>query len=345
MLCGHCGHSQPLPLPSEEERRAALEEIDYRAALRDPIAAADVEERRSIKCGSCGAETLFPEHVRAASCPFCAAALVADPGIRRQFRPKATAPFLIPEADARGRLRRWLKGLWFAPSDLTSLARAGEGFTGVYLPYWTFDADTRSQYRGQRGDAYTEMVWVTVMRNGKSQRTQQPVRKIRWTRVSGRVARAFDDVLTPGARTLPDRLARKLDRRGWDVSAIEPYQPEQLAGFLSEAYDIDLEEGFVAARAAMDAQIARDVRGDIGGDEQRVERIDTDVSDVTFKHILLPVWIAAYRYRDKPFRVLVNGRTGEVIGERPYSSLKIALAVLAGLLIAGAIAVLVSTMD
>lgn len=338
MACAFCGHTQPVPDTSPWERSAALAEIDYVRALRDEIDAADVEERASTHCNACGAETLFDEAIRATRCPFCASPLVGDPGVRRQFRPKALAPFLIGEKEARDALRKWLGSLWFAPSDLVSLARAGEGFSGVYLPYWTFDADTRSAYRGQRGDAYTDWVWVTVMQNGKAVRKRKAVRKIRWRAASGRVARAFDDVLAPGSRSLPDRLSRKLDGRGWDLSGLQPYKPDFLAGFLSEAYTIDLEEGYVAARAIMDFQIERDVRRDIGGDAQRVQRIDTDVSDVTFKHVLLPVWVAAFRYRDKPFRVLVNGRTGRVVGERPFSWTKIALAVVAALVVAAGLA-------
>ena len=84
----------------------------------------------------------------------------------------------------------------------------------------------------------------------------------------------------------------------------------------------------------MDRMILRDVKYDIGGDDQRVSDVDTDVDAVTFKHILLPVWVAAYKYRGRTFRFVVNGRTGRVQGERPYSAWKITFAVLVGLIIA-----------
>ena len=63
------------------------------------------------------------------------------------------------------------------------------------------------------------------------------------------------------------------------------------------------------------------------GDVQRVGQVDTEFSAETFKHILLPVWMAAYRYGGKSYRFLVNGQTGEVQGERPWSVWKIAFAV------------------
>jgi hypothetical protein len=57
---------------------------------------------------------------------------------------------------------------------------------------------------------------------------------------------------------------------------------------------------------------------------------------VTFKHVLLPVWLAAYKYRGKSYRFVVNGRTGAVQGERPWSAWKIAFAVILGLIVAAA---------
>jgi hypothetical protein len=74
------------------------------------------------------------------------------------------------------------------------------------------------------------------------------------------------------------------------------------------------------------------VRQDIGGDEQRIERLSTRYTAVTFKHLLLPVYVGAYHFNGKLYQVVVNGRTGEVQGERPYSFWKIALFVLTLLL-------------
>jgi hypothetical protein len=55
---------------------------------------------------------------------------------------------------------------------------------------------------------------------------------------------------------------------------------------------------------------------------------------VTFLHLLLPVWMGAYRFQAKVYQVLVNAQTGEVQGERPYSSVKIAPLAAAILLVA-----------
>jgi hypothetical protein len=145
-------------------------------------------------------------------------------------------------------------------------------------------------------------------------------------------------VLTLGSTSLPEAARRGLG--GWDLSSLEPYRRDWLAGFRAETYTIGLREGFSAAREIMDGVIRGDVRRDIGGDRQVIERLDTRLSDVTFKHVLLPVWIGAYRWRGKPYRIVVNGRTGRVWGERPWSVWKIALAVLAALAVIGVALVL-----
>jgi len=237
-------------------------------------------------------------------------------------------PFALDENTARTAMTDWLGKLWFAPGGLQEYARKGRKMDGIYVPYWTFDADTKSSYSGEQGTIYYET--RTVTRNGKTETEQ--VQRISWRHASGRVARFFDDVLVLASKSLPKKYTDALEP--WDLSALEPYNPEYLAGFRAEGYTVELDEGFHQARAQMDRVIERDVRFDIGGDRQRIHNIDTDIKDVTFKHILLPVWLAAYKYRGQTFRFVVNGRSGRVQGERPYSKWKIALAVVAGLIVA-----------
>lgn len=326
LICDHCGNVEPISGSTPWE--GGIKELDFRAAVANRLAEEDIEETRVVQCPNCGAQTEFDPDVHAAECPFCATPVVTDTGAHRHIKPRGLLPFDLDEKDARGALIDWLGSLWFAPNGLTDYARKGRKMNGIYVPYWTFDADTKSQYTGQRGTHYYET--KTVVRDGK--RRQVRVRKTRWRRVSGRVARFFDDVLVLASRSLPKKYTDGLEP--WDLSALEPYKPEYLAGFRAEGYQVELTDGFTEARAFMDRMIRRDVKYDIGGDDQRVGTVDTAVSDVTFKHILLPVWLAAYKYRGKTYRFVVNGRTGRVQGERPYSAWKIAFAVFIGLILA-----------
>ena len=335
LICDHCGDVAGIEAGGPWQ--GGIRELDFAAALRDRLPAQEMEETRTTACTSCGAQVELGSDTHATECPFCASPVVTDTGTHRHIKPRALLPFALDEAAARRAMTDWLGRLWFAPGGLRDYARKGRKMQGIYVPCWTFDARTDSRYRGERGTVHYEA--RTVMRDGKRQTIR--VAKVRWRAVSGRVARFFDDVLVLASTSLPRRFTDALEP--WDLSALVPYAPEYLAGFRAEGYNVDLEAGFAQARARMDAVIARDVRLDIGGDRQRIHDIRTEISDVTFKHVLLPVWLAAYKYRGKTYRFVVNARTGRVQGERPWSGWKIAVAVVLGALVAGAIGYLAAT--
>ena len=323
LACDHCGNTQPLNAASPWETQAAQAEQDYRAALAGRTAQEDIEETRVFSCKNCGATVEFDPNLHALECPFCATPIVTDTGTHRHIKPAGLLPFDLDERVAKKSMNDWLGSLWFAPNGLQEYARKGRKLNGIYIPYWTFDADTKTSYKGQRGTERT-------VRDGDKTRTE-----VSWRSVSGRVARFFDDVLIGGSTSLPQAFLRGMGT--WDLSSLEPYAPVYLAGFRAEAYTIELEPAFAEASKVMERQILRDIKFDIGGDRQRITSKKTHVSDVTFKHILLPVWMAAYKYRGKTYRYVVNGRTGQVYGERPWSVIKIAIAVLIAAAIAGGI--------
>jgi hypothetical protein len=308
---------------------APPEELDLAAWLERAAAEAPTVERTAVRCGRCGAESSTGPDVTATRCPFCGGAVVAAAQSRKLIRPAALLPFAVDATRAQEAFRRWLASLWFAPSALRRLAQRVGALVGVYVPFWTFDAATTTTYDGERGDDVTVHEPVTVVEAGRHVTRSRAVTRTRWSDASGTVRRRFDDVLVPAATSLPEGLVGEL--QPWDLQALVPYDDAFLAGFRAESYTVPLPAGFERAKGVMAAAIRDDVVRDIGGDHQRVHRVETRHEGVTFKHVLLPVWLAAYRYRDRTFRFVVNARTGEVQGERPWSWVKIALAVLAGL--------------
>ncbi|MGB0865439.1 MAG: hypothetical protein ACPGSC_02960 [Granulosicoccaceae bacterium] len=331
LSCDYCGHAQSIEKSSqsitEHNLREALQALDHTEPLSSDVP--------HIGCDSCGAHFSYDAEQRAGECPFCSAPVVLSDGEAARFRPESLLPFEVSEQQARDAYKRWLKGLWFAPSKLKRYAQADQSLNGVYLPYWTYDSDTQSQYQGERGDTYYVSQWVTVVQNGRRVRRQQKVPKVRWRRVGGRVTRHFDDVLVGASDTLPRQITDRL--HPWDLHALVPYNDSYLSGMRSEVYQVPLDEGFDRARRIMSQTIKADVQRDIGGDFQRIHDVRTRHSDTTFKHVLLPLWTAAFRFGGKHYRFVVNGRTGKVLGERPYSKFKVALAVVAALIAAAVV--------
>ncbi len=314
LTCPYCAHTQAIP----QAPRARIVEHDFheglRAMARRP--ASQVAQGKSVRCSGCGAvQTVHDQSTR---CAFCDSPVVVEEDDPQVIVPESVLPFALDQRNATEHFRQWLASRWFAPSDLTTRARK-EGMDGVYLPYWTYDADTTTDYRGERGDE-TE----TYYEDGE--RKTRQVRKTRWSRRRGTVFNRFDDVLVCASRSLPSRLVDALEP--WDLGGLRPYEPGYLSGFRTERYAVELAEGFEVAKGRMEPEIRRTVRGDIGGDEQRIHHMDIAYHHVRFKHFLLPLWISSFRYDDKVYRVIVNARTGEVAGERPWSVLKILAAVL-----------------
>lgn len=321
LLCPYCGERTAIP-----ESAAVVDEQDFAAMLARLEAEAETEEVESVSCSSCAALVEPPPASEAFLCPYCGSGIVATAVSRRLLKPWGVLPFAVPRERSTELFREWIRGLWFAPNALAKLARLSGPLQGLYAPYWTFDASTRTRYQGERGDDYQVTRTRTVTRNGKRVTETYTETRTRWTSVSGRVSRDFDDLLVLASSGLPPSLAQALEP--WDLSELVPYADEYLSGFRAERYQIEPREGWTLATRRMEEIIRRDVERDIGGDHQRISSLQTEHDDVTFKHVLLPLWICSYRYRDRVYRFLVNARTGEVQGQRPWSWVKVTLAAL-----------------
>lgn len=314
LACPYCGHAEAIPQSADEVVERSYEEyLRPRPDQLVPLAAGALE----VACDGCGATITFKPPEVSAACPFCGRRRVSQPtSADPTVAPQGVLPFALTRDQARESVRRWLASLWFAPNSLKAMARQ-EGISGVYLPFWTFDSHTRSFYQGQRG---------TYRHDSQGRRTDTE-----WEAVSGTVALWHDDVLVSATRSLP--AVRLEGLAPWDFARLVAYDPAYLAGFAAQRYQLDLAGGFEHAKELMARPIREAIRKDIGGDDQRIGSVTTSYLAVTFKHVLLPVYVGAYSFQAKVYQIVVNARTGGVQGDRPYSPWKIAGAVLLALLL------------
>ncbi len=328
LKCPYCGHEKLIELAADTD----IAEQDFHAILekvrewREQSGESTNDGQSEVRCSGCGANVVFVGSLTSSECPYCAAPIQRDKvhDSPKRIPVHGILSFQIEKEKARMNLSEWVRARWFAPNEF--LKRGVEGrFNGVYLPFWTYDSLTFSRYRGERGDHY----YVTVTVNNQTRQEQ----RTSWTSVSGSHQRFFDDLLVLATKGMSRELMDSLEP--WPLAELQSFSQELLAGFLARTYEVELDEGFPIAQKRIDAGIASDVRGLIGGDEQRITEIKTRYDAITFKHLLLPVWLLAYRYNGKSFQVLVNAVTGEVQGERPYSFWKITLTVLSVLAVVG----------
>jgi len=329
LVCEYCGAENAIAKPDDTNE---IEEISLDDFLTKHSNDHETIEAATVKCDSCGATSILDPKISSDKCPFCAAALVIKSGTTSTlFRPQYVLPFGLDRQKAAGNFKTWVNRLWFAPSDLKKYADSVDKFNGMYLPFWTYDCQTSSRYTGKRGEDYYETESYTTTENGKTVTRTRQVLRTRWYPASGNVANTFDDLLVQATRSLSKPKLASLEP--WDLDNLVAYNDKYLSGFRTETYTIDVKEGFNDAKLDMGGKIHSSICSDIGGDRQVVDSVNTTYHNPTFKHILLPVWLSAYRYKNKVYQFLVNARTGEVQGERPFSTGKIALAVIIGLIV------------
>lgn len=330
LACEYCGAQNEITHPEVEGK---IEETSLDDFLSKNFEQEEKIEVATVNCKSCGATSTLDANISSDKCPFCASTIVINNAATSKLhKPQYVLPFALDEKKALDNFKRWLGGLWFAPSELKHYADRAGKLAGMYLPFWTFDCNTDSSYTGQRGEDYYVTESYTAVENGKNVTRTRQVTKTRWYSASGRVQNTFDDLLIEASTTLKKDKLRALEP--WDTQNVVSYNDKYLSGFRTETYTVGVKEGYQEAKERMEPVIHQTIRQHIGGDRQMIHFVNTTYHNPTFKHVLMPVWLSAYQYNNKVYQFLINARTGEVQGDRPYSTAKIILAVVFGLLAA-----------
>ena len=327
LVCPFCGTESPYKV----SETGAIQELDLVRALREiPDEARGWQtERITIQCQSCKAVSVFAPDRVAQRCEFCGSpAIVPYEEIKSPIRPQSLLPFRVADTSVREQIRRWYKSKWLAPGSLKSRALV-DTVKGVYIPYWTFDAQVHCPWDAEAGHYYYVPVTVT---NAKGERVQTMERRIRWEPAAGVVDHFFDDEPVPGTQGLPLDLLKQVEP--FPTPEVVPYDTAFLSGHVVEHYRVVLFDAAQRAVDQMNAGLQQLCAQQIPGDTYRNLRIFPEFSGRTFKHVLVPVWLLTYDYGAKAYQVLVNGYTGAIAGRRPYSAWKIAFAILLALLAA-----------
>lgn len=329
LQCSYCGAANEIA----DTDASPIVSYGYEDFLATQQSAGLTRMASVISCRNCGASTTLPAEINSDNCAFCASPLVISEAESRPItKPHYILPFLVAQPKALEYFRTWLKKLWFAPSDLSRIVSGdARQFKGVYIPHWSYDATTVSDYSGSRGEYYYVTETYTETVDGQQVERTREVRYTNWYPVTGRVEVDFNDIMISASSSLPQKVASRLEP--WRLEALTHYNEQYVSGFRSELYQIDAEKGLAEAQRKMAPTIQNYVVQDIGGDEQQIHNIETNYYNLGLKYLLLPVWISTYKFNNKLYHFTVNACTGEVVGERPYSALKIALAVIAGILV------------
>ena len=312
--CDYCGYSCELPKPEDGNE---ICEMDFEAAMHTESFNWG-EQKKSVQCKQCGAVTIYDALETAAVCPFCGSTNVMPAAKEDTIAPGAVCPFAVTKDQAGERFTKWLNKKWFAPREAKKSA-SPEAFQGVYLPYWTYDAQTTSNFTARAG--YDK----TVKDKDGHSRTET-----NWMRVNGIYQEFFDDVTVMASKRQEDSGVKSCEP--FDFSKLVPYSPQVVAGFVAERYSIGLKEGWEKAqstiRSRLRSNISDYVRRHWHANRSDSVRFSTIFSNITYKYLLVPVWISSFKYKDKIYQFAVNGQTGKVGGASPVSVWRVILAIL-----------------
>lgn len=330
LACPYCGTVVPWSTAQAADPEAAAVEQDLEAALRNPATGRGWgSERREVVCQSCRAISVFVDGRVAQRCDFCGSpSILTHESHQDAITPQSLLPFKLSDGQVRERLRKWYGSRWFAPNRLKSAALT-DTLHGVYLPYWTFDAHVAARWRADAGYYYYES---ETFRNANGQAQVRQVRRVRWEPAAGSLEHFFDDALVPGTQGVHPALLRRIEPFP-TLSDLKPYSPEFVRGWTVERYQIDLHQAQAINRQALQEQVRGLCARQVPGDTQRNLQVDAAYRGRTFKHVLVPVWLVNYTYGKRTYQVVANGYTGAIAGEQPYSWIKIALAVIAALIV------------
>ncbi|NQY06758.1 MAG: DNA helicase PriA [Flavobacteriaceae bacterium] len=327
--CDYCNYEEAI-----EDSDIGFEELELYSYLEKMGAQSHSEKISMLHCKNCGANQHVEENYKSLHCVYCSQPLIVEDAYQENWiLPGAVLPFQLTHKQSHEIFRKWVKGLWFAPNKLQRAALDPQHTKGLYVPYWTFDAQLYADYVGQRGDYYYVTETYTTTVNGKPQTRTRQVRKTRWSPASGSIEGFVDDTLISASKQRSSSIPKKIT--SWNLDGLVPFNSKYLSGFVTEKYTIPLSEGHLESNKKAKEIAHTWAKRDIGGDTQRVHSLDMKLSEETFKHILLPVYISAYFYNNKKYNFFINGQNGTISGKRPYSFWKIFFLLLTILVIIG----------
>jgi hypothetical protein len=251
------------------------------------------------------------------TCPFCGSnKVIQREASQDMLRPRFLVPFKIEASGCQKIARDWLGSNWMTPAGLKNIASLA-GFTGIYLPFWTFDALTTAAWRAEVGHTVTE----TYHERGEVKTRTKTV----WRWESGQAQVNIDDLLVPGTGRISPLLLERL--KNFELRDLCAYEAQFLAGFQAQAYDVPLEGAWETARQQMREQTRRACESQASSSQIRNFSMELDFGSESWRYILLPVYMAAYSYENRSYQVIVNGQTGTIAGQRPVDWKRIWLAV------------------
>lgn len=312
MACPYCGYEEEIQV---EHKDFVAKELDFSMVDDDDTSCDWGTATKTVICKSCGAETLYDVNEMANVCPYCGSNQVMEQENSKVMAPGGVVTFQISAKEASERFREWIGKKFFCPKLAKESAKP-KAFKGLYTPFWTFDSNTKSTYTAEYG-----IDRVEEDKDGEKHTVTD------WHKTSGKYKVFFDDILISGSSQQNEYMLQELEP--YDTTKAVEYKPEYMAGFAAEKYSIKVKDAWKKAKqkikSMLHSDIDKKIRREKKCDHVSNLKIKTVHENVTYKYLLLPVWISSFQYKDKVYHFMINGQTGKVSGDTPISWTKVAV--------------------
>ena len=339
MSCPYCGTEFDVEAVKEyanEAKKAETDSIEWET-YDENSGSGDwtAEEREGLRlyvCQSCGGELECDETQSATFCPYCGNPVIMSDRVSSGFKPDIVIPFKKTKEDAKNSFFQFIKKKFLIPNDYARTVKIDK-ITGMYVPYWLYDADTETNavLKAEKVRKYTTAnYYVTETKHYRLTRTCES---------------AYQDLPVDGLTKIENEF----------TEAIEPFKMEEavnfdrayLSGYFADKYDVSAEDGKPIANQRMkktnDAMIVRSVNN---YSSVSIESSQINIENGKIKYAVFPVFLMNTMYKGKKYTFAVNGQTGKFVGNLPSSKIKATimgfLTFLAGAAVTGLVATLVA---
>ena len=308
LTCDYCGFEQAPERSASPHPVADVAEQVFDFVMPTTTAHNWAAGRQRMACQNCGAVSLLAPGQKSTRCAYCGANQWVEAAENADLiDPQVILTMKMDEKEALRHVREWLGRGFFLPDDLRQAGKRLR-LRPAYYSFWTFDGTL-------------EVRWSCEVKESSG-------RYANWVSRSGLQSHFFDDVLVPGVRTLQMRELERIEP--FYLKDVEEFKPEYLAGWPAVIYDRPLSDASLLGRERVMKQFRPQLYNlvEMGHEKRNLTVGEGNWSDITFKHVLLPIWIGTYQFQGVEHHVLVNGQTGKVGGSKPRDTFKITFSLL-----------------
>lgn len=308
-VCEYCGSKFTL-----EELKANEENFEH-TKVSDSKELMENSEEENVEmdvyhCQDCGAEIVADKNTAATFCVYCKNTAILKSRLADKFSPSKIIPFNNTKEDAIEAFQKVGKGKFLMPKEFVNPKNIEE-LTGIYIPFWLYSCRIKGNVSGKGHNVTTWSTYDYIYTKTDTYKVER-----------GGVY-SFENIPVDGSIRFNDAVMNSIEPFSYD--GLEKFNYSYLSGFLAEKYDVEKNEAKKITINRAETSTFNDLerKADSSYTSFTPEVKDSEIEEETIDYVLLPVWMVNIKYKNKLYTFAMNGQTGKMIGDIPYSKAKL----------------------